>query len=140
MDSVNIKWIDKMSFESEVDGHNIIIDAKEDFGGDDRGPRPKPLILTALGGCTAMDVISFLRKMKTEVESFNVEVNGKLSDEHPKRYVEIVVTYKLSGENIKLENVKKAISLSEEKYCGVSFMLRKALKIYSRIIVNGQEI
>ncbi|HOZ30972.1 MAG TPA: OsmC family protein [Bacteroidales bacterium] len=140
MDSVDIIWDGKMSFTSEVDGHKITIDAKPDFGGEDRGPRPKPLILTALGGCTAMDVISMLKKMRVNVKNFEVKVDGALTDEHPKHYFEITVSYNITGEDINIENVKKAVSLSEERYCGVSYILKKALKINSKIIINGVEI
>lgn len=140
MDSVDVVWDGKMSFISDVDGHKILIDAKPEFGGEDRGPRPKPLILTALGGCTAMDVVSILKKMKTNIKSFNVKVDGALTDEPPKHYFEIVVTYNITGEDISHENVRKAVSLSEEKYCGVSYILKKALIIKSKIIINGEEI
>jgi len=140
MDSVNIKWDGKMSFVSEVDGHRITIDAKQDFGGEDRGPRPKPLILTALGGCTAMDVISILKKMRVNINTFEVKVDGTLTDEHPKHYFEITVNYNITGDDINHESVKKAVALSEERYCGVSYILKKALKINSRVFINGEEI
>ncbi|HNQ66989.1 MAG TPA: OsmC family protein [Bacteroidales bacterium] len=140
MDSVNIKWDGKMSFVSEVDGHRITIDAKQDLGGDDRGPRPKPLILTALGGCTAMDVISILKKMRVNIKTFEVKVDGALTDEHPKHYFEITVNYNITGDDINHESVKKAVALSEERYCGVSYILKKALKINSRVFINGEEI
>ncbi len=138
MDTVNVKWNDKMSFTSEVDGHFLQIDAKPENGGEDSGPRPKPLILAALGGCTAMDVVSILKKMRVEFDSLNVKVDGNLTDEHPKQYFEITVTYEINGSNISAESVKKAVSLSEERYCGVSAMLKKALKINTLISINNQ--
>ncbi len=140
MDIVNVKWNDKMSFTSEVDGHKVLIDAKEEFGGDNQGPRPKPLILTALGGCTAMDVVSMLKKMRVDFITFNVKVAGKLTDEHPKHYYEITVSYEFTGNDLNIGNIKKAVNLSEEKYCGVSYMLRKALQINTEIIINGKKI
>ncbi len=140
MDTVNVKWNEKMSFNSEIDGHLITIDAKPESGGEDLGPRPKPLILSALGGCTAMDVISILKKMRTEPDYFNVKVEGELTEEHPKQYIEITVTYEINGNNISAENAKKAVSLSEERYCGVSAMLKKALKINTVIVLNGEII
>lgn len=140
MDSVNVKWNGKMSFISEIDGHEIVIDAKEDVGGENKGPRPKPLILTALGGCTGMDVASMLTKMRVPFESLNVKVDGELTEEHPKHYYEIKVTYELTGTGLNLDSIRKAVDLSEEKYCGVSYMLRKALKISNQIFVNGEMI
>jgi putative redox protein len=138
MDTVNVKWKDKMSFISEVDDHFLQIDTKPENGGENSGPRPKPLILTALGGCTAMDVVSILKKMRVEYDSFNVKVEGELTEEHPRQYLEITVTYEIYGSNISAESVKRAVSLSEERYCGVSAMLRKALKINSLISINNQ--
>ncbi|MDD4216005.1 MAG: OsmC family protein [Bacteroidales bacterium] len=138
MDTVDIKWNEQMSFIVDVDGHSCIIDAKTDVGGLDEGPRPKPLLLSALGGCTAMDVISILRKMRIEPESFHVVVDGELTDEHPKHYNTIIIKYVLTGENIKPENVKKAVKLSEESYCGVSHVLKKAIEIQTEIHINGE--
>lgn len=140
MDSVNVKWNGKMSFISEIDGHEIIIDAKEESGGENKGSRPKPLILTALGGCTGMDVTSMLTKMRVPFETFNVKVDGKLTEEHPKHYYEITVTYEITGKDMNVENVKKAVALSEEKYCGVSHMLRQILKLNNQISINGEII
>jgi putative redox protein len=140
MDSVNVKWNGKMSFISEIDGHEIVIDAKEDVGGGNKGPRPKPLILTALGGCTGMDVASILTKMRVPFESLNVKVDGELTEEHPKHYYEIKVTYELTGKDLNLDSIRKAVDLSEERYCGVSHMLRKALKISNQIVVNGEVV
>ena len=84
MNTVNVRWNEGMEFTSEVDGHEIIIDAKEEFGGKNAGPRPKPLILTALGGCTGMDVVSILKKMKqvwqsTKTMRLNIENLLKLT-------------------------------------------------------------
>jgi putative redox protein len=140
MDSINIKWNEKMSFTNEVDGHKFIIDAKEDVGGENNGPRPKPLILSALGGCTAMDVISILKKMRVEPDTFNVKVDGELSEEHPKHYYQIKITYELTGENLSVANIKKAVELSEERYCGVSYTLKQAMKLISEIKINGEVV
>jgi len=132
-ETVSTKWLEDMSFESEIDGHNIIIDAKPEVGGKDRGPRPKPLMLAALGGCTSMDVISILKKMRVEVKSLNVIVEGELSEEHPRRFLKMHVIYELEGDNLPLDKIEKAVSLSEEKYCGVSAVYREAMELSSEI-------
>ena len=137
MDSVNVKWNENMSFTTEIDGHKIEIDAKPESGGRDKGPRPKPLILAALGGCTGMDVAGILKKMRVELDTLNVKVDGELTEEQPKHYFQVLVTYELTGKDINIDKVKNAVSLSEEKYCGVSFMLKQALKLSSKIIING---
>lgn len=130
---VKISWKDKMAFEAKVDGHKIMLDAAEAVGGENRGPRPKPLMLTALAGCTGMDVISILKKMRVEVEDFNVTVEGDLTDEHPKQYYKMNVIYTFKGKDLPLEKLKKAVSLSEERYCGVSALYKKAIELTSEI-------
>jgi putative redox protein len=125
-----------MSFESEVNGHKIVVDAKEESGGEDKGPRPKPLMLAALGGCTSMDVISILKKMRVELTSLNVIVEGELSEEHPKRFTKMHVIYEVEGDNIPMDKIQKAVKLSEEKYCGVSVVYRQAMEITSEIRVK----
>ena len=117
---VNTTWRENMSFESEVNGHRIILDAKEEVGGHDQGPRPKPLMLAALGGCTGMDVISILKKMRVEIKGLNVRVEGDLTEDHPRRFSKMHVIYEFEGENLPLEKLEKAVNLSEDRYCGVS--------------------
>jgi putative redox protein len=138
MDSVNVKWNENMSFTCEIDGHKIEIDAKPESGGQNKGPRPKPLILAALGGCTGIDLTGMLKKMRVNFDSLNVRVDGDITEEHPKHYYQLLVSYELTGENIDVEKVKKAISLSEEKYCGVSFSLKQSMKISNQIVINGE--
>ena len=134
--SITTKWLENMSFETEVNGHKIIIDAASEVGGENKGPRPKPLMLSALGGCTGMDVISILRKMKVEPEDFRVIVEGDVTDEHPKHFFKMHVIYQFTGKNLPMDKLQKAVSLSEEKYCGVSATLRKALELTSEIKIT----
>jgi putative redox protein len=132
-ESVTTKWLDEMAFEAEINGHRIIIDAVPEAGGKNRGPRPKPFMLLALGGCTAMDVISILKKMRVEPDSFNVKVEGDLTEEHPKHFIKMHVIYEFTGKDLPMDKLQKAVSLSEERYCGVSAVYRKALTITSEI-------
>ena len=134
---VSTKWLENMSFESEINGHKLVIDAKEEVGGQDRGPRPKPLMLAALGGCTSMDVISILKKMRVELKSLNVIVEGELSEEHPKRFQKMRVIYEVEGDNLPIDKIEKAVSLSEDKYCGVSAVYKEVLEITSEIRIKG---
>jgi len=133
---VSTKWLENMAFESEINGHKLIIDAKEEVGGQGRGPRPKLFMLAALGGCTSMDVISILKKMRIELKSLNVIVEGELSEEHPKRFQKMHVIYEVEGDNLPLDKIEKAVSLSEEKYCGVSAVYKEVLTITSEIRVK----
>lgn len=133
---INVKWNEKMSFTADIQGFNINLDTTPDFGGDNTGPRPKPLLLASLAGCTGMDVVSILAKMRVELKSFNVRVKGSLADEHPKRYNEITVIYEFEGDNLEYEKLEKAVKLSEERYCGVSATLRDSVKLNFEIVIK----
>jgi len=130
---VKVNWLQNMAFEAEVNGHKIVIDAAEPVGGEDLGPRPKPLMLVALAGCTGMDVVSILKKMRIEVETFNVVVEGDLTEEHPKQFSQMRVIYEFKGNDLPMDKLEKAINLSEERYCGVSAMYKKAIGITTEI-------
>ena len=135
-DSINVKWIENMAFEAEVDGVKIKLDTLSEHGGTNQGPRPKPLLMVALAGCTAMDVISLMKKMRVDVDEFNVRVDGELTEEHPKQFTSMLIVYSFKGNNIDEEKVKKAINLSLEKYCGVSASLKKVMDINYKIEIN----
>jgi putative redox protein len=124
-----LSWTGEMAFETEIDGHKLIVDAAEDVGGHNLGMRPKKLMLTALAGCTGMDVISILKKMKIVPEEFNVRVDGNVTDEHPKQYDSMHIIYEFKGNNLPEDKLIKAIELSQEKYCGVSALYKKAIKV-----------
>ncbi len=133
---INNTWKENMAFEADVNGFKITLDADEAVGGENRGPRPKALTLVSLAGCTSMDVISILKKMRVEPEYFNVEVEGELTDEHPKYYHSIHVKYIFRGKDLPMAKLEKAVSLSEDRYCGVSALLSKGAKLTSEIVVE----
>lgn len=127
---IDLNWLDGMAFSTELDGHRIVVDADAEVGGLDRGPRPKALLMVSLAGCTAMDVISILRKMREPVSWFNIKVKAELTDEHPKRYTRFRLIYQFrKSDGLKHENVTKAIQLSQEKYCGVAATLKQAAEL-----------
>ncbi len=128
-ESVNVKWIDGMSFEAEAMNYKITMDADPEVGGKKRGPKPKLLLLMALAGCTGMDVVSLLNKMRIEFSELNIRVDGSTVDEHPKRFTNIKMIYELTGKNVDRSKVEKAIIMSQEKYCSVSATLRESVKI-----------
>jgi putative redox protein len=133
---VEVTWTSNMAFEGQM-GNNIIkMDADIASGGNDEGIRPKPLLLLGLGGCSGMDVVSILKKMKVTPDHFSMSVSGKLTDEHPKIYEEIHLVYKFKGENLPMSSLEKAINLSLERYCGVLAMLDKAAKITHEIVIE----
>jgi putative redox protein len=132
-EQIRINWLENMAFEAKVNGHTIILDATEAVGGENRGSRPKPLMLVALAGCTGMDVVSILKKMRVEPEGFNVLVEGDLTEEHPKQFTKMHVIYEFKGKDLPMDKLEKAINLSEERYCGVSAMYRKIIGITTEI-------
>jgi putative redox protein len=127
----------KMQFNSLVDGHTIVMDAPERSGGEDTGPIPKPFVLTALSGCTGMDVVAILRKSHHEVDELKINVTGELSKHAPIEYISIHVVYEFNGDEENKEAAMNAVTISQEKYCGVSHMLRKALPVTWEINYNG---
>ncbi len=137
-DVVKTKWVDGMAFECEISGHKVTIDAGSQVGGNDLGPRPKALMLASLGGCTAMDVISILKKMRVEVKDLNVIVEGDLTDEHPKHFYKMHVIYEVTGKNLPMDKIKKAVDLSEDRYCGVSAVYKQTMEVTSEIkLIEG---
>lgn len=131
--SINVKWNGKMAFETSLQGHRLLMDAGTENGGNDLGPRPKSLILSSLAGCTGMDVVSLLAKMRVEVAGFELIVEADLEKDHPKYYNRIHVIYQFEGENLPYEKLQKAVDMSFEKYCGVIGLLKKAIPVTSEI-------
>ena len=131
--NVGINWKGEMSFEAEVNGHKFMIDADERVGGKDRGPRPKPLMLAALAGCTGMDVISILKKMRVELDDFDVDVEGELGEEHPVSYTNMKIVYTFKGKDLPKDKIEKAVNLSQDRYCGVSDFYKKVIPISHEI-------
>ena len=110
---ISISWKDGMAFETEVNGHKLMLDAGEQFGGRDLGPRPKILMLVALAGCTAMDVISILKKMRVELDNFDVKVEAEQSEEQPIHYTSMHIIYEFWGKDLPEDKLEKAINRSD---------------------------
>ncbi len=110
-------------------GYSVPLDARLDAGGHDAGISPVELVLTALGGCTAMDVVSILRKKQEQITGMEVTVEGEYTNEHPKIYTTISVRFLITGHNVKPASVERAIELSRDKYCSVSAILRPTATI-----------
>ena len=128
-------WKENMMFDSLVSGHHVIMDASTDGGGENKGPRPKELMLTALAGCTGMDVVSILKKMRVELENFNVNIEANVTEGHPKHYDSMHIIYEFTGKDLPLDKLEKAVKLSQEQYCGVSYMYKKAMTVTFEIVV-----
>jgi putative redox protein len=133
---IKIDWLENMAFKTEVNGHEMVIDASSEGGGDNRGPRPKPLMLVALAGCTGMDVVSILKKMRVDVEAFSVKVVGNVTEEHPKHFDSMHVIYEFRGKELPMDKLVKAVNLSDERYCGVSATLKMGITITHEIVIT----
>ena len=132
----NVKWVSGMTFKGTQDGHEINMDLPVESGGRDSGPKPKTLLLTALGGCTGLDVVSILDKMRVELDGFEMRMSADQTEDQPKVFKAIHLTYVFSGRSLPLDKLQRAVSLSQEKYCGVTAMLAKACPITYEIEVQ----
>jgi putative redox protein len=130
---INLSWDEGMSFTTDLDGHKLTVDASPEVGGQDKGPRPKKLMLVSLAGCTGMDVVSILKKMRVEYESLNIKVEGDSTEEHPKYYKSMKVIYEFKGKDLPLDKLQKAVNLSSEKYCGVQALYKMAIPVETEI-------
>ncbi|MDP4238234.1 MAG: OsmC family protein [Bacteroidota bacterium] len=130
---IQTEWNGGMAFEADVNGHKVTMDATIEAGGHDSGPSPKKLMLVALSGCTGMDVVSLLKKMRVDIEKCTIEVQGDVAEEHPKRYTKMHVIYKFTGKNLPLDKLEKAVKMSEETYCGVEALYKMAIEVTSEI-------
>ncbi|MCB5250617.1 MAG: OsmC family protein [Candidatus Cloacimonadales bacterium] len=139
MIETKLSWKERFTFSTELDNHTFMLDVDKENGGDDRGPRPKGLVLSALAACTGMDVVSILDKMKFKNYNFDLKVTADTEETHPKVFKDVELSYIFEGD-LKPDSVKKAISLSKDKYCAVSAMLQKAVDIKVKIFLNGVEI
>lgn len=132
---LTINWNKKMAFSCETaSGHEIKMDAAQEIGGENTGPRPTELLLNAVAGCTGIDIISILTKMRLEPSSFKMEVNGERADDHPKKFTDIHIHYSLEGD-LPEDKVVRAIQLSKDKYCSVSHSL--SANITASYSING---
>ncbi len=133
--TVETQWKGNMAFDATVSGHHVMMDAAAEVGGEDCGARPKQLMLAALAGCTGMDVVSILKKMKIEPEDFKITVEGNLTEEHPKYYDKMHIVYTFKGKDLDVDKIRKAIELSQEKYCGVSAVYKKTMPVTYEIVL-----
>lgn len=122
---VSTQWTEKMAFDCHIGDHIVRIDTGHANGGEDSGPGPKILLLTSLTGCTGMDIVSLLNKMRVPFSSLVIEAQTELTEEHPKVYKHIYLTYKVGADAEFMPQIEKAVHLSLERYCGVTAMLSK---------------
>jgi len=142
--TATVELLDGMAFlATPGSGHELVLDAAPEVGGAECGPRPMELLLMGLGGCTGMDVIGILRKMRQDVTDYHIRLRGERASGHPKVFTSISVEHVVRGNALSLEAVRRAVELSATRYCSAAGMLGKVARIEEsyRIVdeATGQE-
>ena len=138
-DKITTQWKGNMVFESDNPRWpSIMMDASKDFGGTNSGMAPKAMMLSSLAGCSGLDVVSVLNKMKVKLADFKMKVEGELTEEHPKYYHTVAVDYHFYGKNLNEKKINKAVNLSIEKYCGVMEMFRQFATVKTHIHIHNK--
>jgi putative redox protein len=137
---VKAQWMAPQRFQatSLSSGSRLTMDTRPDAGGTGAGPTPMETVLMALAGCTGIDVVSILNKMRENLEGLSIDVSADRAPEHPKVFTKIHVRYVAWGRGLKRAQVERATTLSREKYCPVTAMLGKTAAITHEVIVSDQ--
>lgn len=123
----SIDWTGKAGFKATSgSGHSVQMDGPPDHGGENQGPRPMEMLLMGLGGCSSFDVMSILQKSRQPVTACHAELEAERADTIPSVFTRVHLHFVVTGEDLKENLVKRAVSLSAEKYCSASIMLEKA--------------
>ena len=135
---VTTVWKENMVFESDnPSGETLFMDAPDE-GIENKGLRPKALMLSSLAGCSGLDVVSLLKKMRAEVDDFKMVVHGELTEEHPRYYHKVVIAYHFYGSDLQEDKLNKAVKLSVDQYCGVMEMFRQFAKVTTEVYLHKQ--
>jgi putative redox protein len=128
--NISVNWVDGMLMVGKShSGHSITMDGPPEIGGDNLGVRPMEMLLLGVAGCTMIDVVTTLKKMRQDLTHCETRLNGERADEHPKVFTDIHIQFILKGQDLDPKKVEKAITLSAEKYCSASIMLGKTASI-----------
>jgi putative redox protein len=137
---VRVSLTQKLQFVARTgSGHELLMDTSSATGGENAGPRPTEVQLAALGACTAMSVLSILRKMRMDVRAYDVDVHGEQAAEHPQAFTAITLSHRISGRDLREDDVRRAIELTVERYCPISTMLSATVPIRERYALVDDE-
>lgn len=137
--NAKVNWNGKLSFTGSADtGFEVPLGASPEVGGDNDGFRPLELMAVSLAGCTAMDVISILKKKRQEISDFRVEVNANQADEHPKVFTKAAVEYHVTGNDVDEKAVVRALELSATRYCPAQSMLASVFPITLKYFIYDE--
>lgn len=123
--TINTAFTAGMQFKASLNGHEVIMDAGPEDGGNDTGTSPKKMMLAALAGCTGIDIVTILNKMKVPFSAFSISVEAQLTEAHPRIYDHVKLTYTIQVAEADKVKMEKAVILSQDKYCGVSAMFKE---------------
>ena len=128
--NISVNWVDGMLMVGKShSGHSITMDGPPEIGGGNLGVRPMEMLLLGVAGCTMIDVVTTLKKMRQELTHCETKVNAERADDHPKVFTDIHIQFLVKGNDLDSKKVEKAITLSAEKYCSASIMLGKTASI-----------
>ena len=128
--NISVNWVDGMLMVGKShSGHSITMDGPPEIGGDNLGVRPMEMLLLGVAGCTMIDVVTTLKKMRQDLTKCETKLSAVRADEHPKVFTDIHIQFILKGQDLDSKKVEKAITLSAEKYCSASIMLGKTASI-----------
>ena len=128
--NISVNWVDGMLMVGKShSGHSITMDGPPEIGGDNLGVRPMEMLLLGVAGCTMIDVVTTLKKMRQDLTNCETKLSAERADEHPKVFTDIHIQFILKGQDLDSKKVEKAITLSAEKYCSASIMLGKMASI-----------
>ena len=134
--TAKISWVEGALFVAESGtGHTFTMDGAEDVGGRDLGARPMEVLLMGMGGCTAIDVVSMLRKQRQDIEGVEVAMVAERATDYPKVYVDVKLTYTVRGRKLNKALVERAVTLSDEKYCSATAMFKKTAKVTREVVL-----
>ena len=134
--SAKVSWVDGALFVAEAgSGHTFTMDGAADIGGRNLGPRPMEVMLIGMGGCTAIDVVSMLKKQRQDIVGVEVSLVGERASEHPMVYTDVKLVYTVRGRKLNKALVERAVSLSDEKYCSATAMFRKSAKVTHEVVL-----
>jgi putative redox protein len=134
--TAKVSWVDGALFVAEAgSGHTFTMDGSPDDGGRNLGARPMEVMLIGMGGCTAIDVVSMLKKQRQDIEGVEVSLVGERASDHPKVYTEVKVVYTVRGRKLNKALVDRAVTLSDEKYCSATAMFRKSARVTHEVVL-----
>ncbi len=134
--TAKVSWVDGALFVAEGgSGHTLTMDGAPDVGGRNLASRPMEVVLMGMGGCTAIDVVSMLRKQRQEIEGVEVSLSAERAAEHPMVFTDVKIVYTVRGRKLNKALVERAVSLSDEKYCSATAMIRKSAKVSHEVVL-----